>query len=196
MYDRKDAYYRKAKAEGFRSRAAYKLQQIAKAEKLIRPGDAVVDAGAAPGGWTQVLSAMVGSKGSVLAIDILPMEPLPFPNVTIWKRDLTEECLPDEALAALGRKADAVVSDAAPNTTGSAFTDQARSADLVRTIFLFSEKVLKPSGLFLAKVYAGSDSDDVFRELKPRFDSFKRIRPEATRQASFEIYLLGKGFKG
>ncbi len=132
MYDRKDAYYRQAKKEGYRSRAAYKLTQIAAKEKAVRPGDRVIDAGAAPGGWSQILLGMVGAKGKIAAADLLPMAPLAGRNFRFWQRDLTDPALPAELLEFLGGKADAVVSDAAPNTTGSSFTDQARSADLVR----------------------------------------------------------------
>ena len=167
MYVRKDPWYHKAKREGYRSRAAYKLEQIVAAEKFLKPGDHVVDAGAAPGGWSQLLARLVGAKGRVLAVDLLRMEPIPEPNVAFWQRDLSEETLPAEAEAAFGRKADAVLSDAAPNTTGSAFTDQARSADLVRTILVFAGAVLRPGGTFLAKVFAGSDADDLFRLLAP-----------------------------
>jgi 23S rRNA (uridine2552-2'-O)-methyltransferase len=195
-YVRKDPWYHKAKREGYRSRAAYKLEQIAAAEKLLKGGDLVVDAGAAPGGWSQLLARLVGPKGRVIAVDLLRMEPLPDPNVTFWQRDLSDGSLPGEVEAAFGRKADAVLSDAAPNTTGSAFTDQARSADLVRTILLFARAALRPGGTFLAKVFAGPDADDLFREMQPLFGKVKRIRPDATRKESFEIYLLGRDFRG
>jgi 23S rRNA (uridine2552-2'-O)-methyltransferase len=195
MYKRKDSYYLKAKQEGYRSRAAYKLQQIVSAEKIVKAGDLVVDAGAAPGGWSQLLLSMVGPKGKVAAVDILEMEPLGGDNFRFWRRSLEEAGLPAEVVAFLGRKADLVLSDAAPNTTGSAFTDQARSADLVRIIFGFAKETLRPGGAFLAKIFTGAESDLVFKELQPHFDKVRRIRPEATRKESFELYLIGKGFK-
>jgi len=153
MYDRKDAYYRQAKKEGYRSRAAYKLTQIAAKEKAVRPGDRVIDAGAAPGGWSQVLLGMVGGKGKIAAVDLLPMATLPGENFRFWQRDLTDPALPAELLEFLGGKADAVVSDAAPNTTGSSFTDQARSADLVRAVFGLARDTLRDGGTFLAKIF-------------------------------------------
>jgi 23S rRNA (uridine2552-2'-O)-methyltransferase len=196
MYKRKDSYYLKAKQEGYRSRAAYKLQQIVVAEKIVKPGDLVVDAGAAPGGWSQLLLQMVGAKGKVAAVDILAMDPLGGDNFRFYHQSLEEPALPAEVIGFLGRKADLVLSDAAPNTTGSAFTDQARSADLVRIIFGFARETLKPGGAFLAKIFTGNESDLVFKELQPHFDKVRRIRPEATRKESFELYLIGKGFKG
>ncbi len=196
MYKRKDAWHGKAKKEGYRSRAAYKLLQIAGAEAFVRPGDRVIDAGAAPGGWTQVLSNLVGPSGRIAAVDILPMEPTGGENVRIWRRDLSDPALPAELLSFLERPADAVVSDAAPNTTGSAFTDQARSADLVRAVLDLARKTLRPGGAFLAKIFTGAESDEVLRELQREFAKVRRIRPEATRKESFELYLLGKGFLG
>ncbi len=195
MYERKDTWYRQAKKEGYRSRAAYKLEQIAGREKAIRPGDRVIDAGAAPGGWSQVLLDIVGKRGKVAAVDLLPMGPLPGENFRVWQRDLADPALPPELLAFLGGKADAVVSDAAPNTTGSSFTDQARSADLVRTVFSLAQDTLRPGGTFLAKIFGGPEADAVFRELRPFFAELRRVRPEATRKESFELYFLGKGYR-
>ena len=195
MYDRKDAYYRQAKKEGYRSRAAYKLAQIAAKEKAILPGYRVIDAGAAPGGWSQVLLATVGMTGKVAAVDLLPMPSLPGENFRFWRRDLTDPALPPELLDFLGGQADAVVSDAAPNTTGSTFTDQARSADLVRAVFRLARETLRGGGTFLAKIFGGAEADAVFGELKPFFRELRRLRPEATRRESFELYILGKGFK-
>lgn len=195
MYERKDAYYRQAKKEGYRSRAAYKLSQIAAKERAVRPGDRVIDAGAAPGGWSQVVLALVGPKGKVAAVDLLPLAPLPGDNFRFWQRDLADPALPAELVAYLGGKADTVLSDAAPNTTGSSFTDQARSADLVRTVFSLARETLREGGAFLAKIFGGAEADAVFRELKPHFKELRRVRPEATRKESFELYLLGKGFR-
>ena len=195
MYERKDAYYRQAKKEGYRSRAAYKLAQIAAKEKAVRRGDRVIDAGAAPGGWCQVILDLVGSGGKVAAVDLLPMAPLPGENFRFWKRDLTDPALPAELIAFLGGKADGVLSDAAPNTTGSSFTDQARSADLVRAVFSLARETLREGGTFIAKIFGGPEADAVFRELKPFFAELRRIRPEATRKESFELYFLGKGYR-
>lgn len=196
MYKRKDAFYAKAKKEGYRSRAAYKLLELAGAEKVVRPGDCVIDAGAAPGGWSQVLLRLVGPKGKVAAVDILPMDPLPDANFRFFHRDLTDPALPAGIVAFLGRKADAVVSDAAPNTTGIAFTDQARSADLVRSVFALARETLREGGTLLAKIFEGAEVDDVVRKLRVSFASVRRIRPAATRKESFELYLLARSFRG
>jgi 23S rRNA (uridine2552-2'-O)-methyltransferase len=195
MYKRKDAYYLQAKKEGYRSRAAYKLTQIVQAEKAVRAGDCIIDAGAAPGGWSQVLLPLVGRKGKVAAVDILPMEPLPGENFLFLQDDLSLPSLPGRILEFFGRKADVVVSDAAPNTTGIAFTDQARSAELVRVVLSLARKTLAEGGTLLAKIFEGPEADAVFREMQGEFDKVRRIRPPATRKESFELYLLAKGFR-
>jgi len=196
MYERKDPYYRKAKQEGFRSRAAYKLTEIAQAHKIARPGEFVVEAGAAPGGWSQVLLRLVGTKGKVAAVDILPMEPLSGENFHFFRTDIAEPSLPEEILSFFGRNADAVVSDAAPNTSGVSVTDRARSADLVRSVLSLAETTLREGGTFLAKIFEGPEADEVFRELQGKFSKVIRVRPGATRKESSELYLLARGFRG
>ena len=196
MYKRKDAFYAKAKKEGYRSRAAYKLLEFGRMEKVVVPGDFVVDAGAAPGGWSQVLLRLVGKRGKVAAVDILPMNPIPGENFRFFHRDVTDGSLPAEIIAFLGRKADAIVSDAAPNTTGISFTDQARSADLVRAVLSLAKETLREGGTFLAKIYEGAEADDVVNELRGSFGEVRRIRPSATRKESFELYLLARNFRG
>ncbi|NJD61560.1 MAG: RlmE family RNA methyltransferase [Deltaproteobacteria bacterium] len=195
VYKRKDSYYLQAKKEGFRSRAAYKLTQIVQAERIVRGGDCVLDAGAAPGGWSQVLLPLVGNKGKVAAVDILPMEPLHAENFRFFQDDLSLPSLPARILGFFGRQADVVLSDAAPNTSGIAFTAQARSAALVRAVFSLARKTLKDGGTFLAKIFEGPEADAVFKELQAEFEKVRRIRPAATRKESFELYLLAKGFK-
>jgi 23S rRNA (uridine2552-2'-O)-methyltransferase len=195
VYKRKDSYYLQAKKEGFRSRAAYKLSQIVQAEKIVRPGDHVLDAGAAPGGWSQVLLQLVGKNGKVAAVDILPMEPLPAENFRFFQEDLSLPSLPGTIIGYFGKKADVVLSDAAPNTSGIAFTDQARSADLVRVVLSLARTTLKEGGTFLAKIFEGPEADAVFKELAAEFEKVRRIRPPATRKESFELYLLAKGFQ-
>jgi 23S rRNA (uridine2552-2'-O)-methyltransferase len=195
VYKRKDAFYAKAKKEGYRSRAAYKLMELAGREKVVRSGDFVIDAGAAPGGWSQVLLGLVGKTGKVAAVDILPMDPLPGENFRFFPRDVTDNALPSEIVAFLGRKADAVVSDAAPNTTGIPFTDQARSADLVRHVLVLARKTLRDGGTLLAKIFEGAEADEVVRELRAFFGSVRRIRPAATRKESFELYLLARKYR-
>lgn len=196
MYKRKDTFYTKAKQEGYRSRAAYKFLELGGAEKVVARGDFVVDAGAAPGGWSQVLLRLVGKKGKVAAVDILPMDPLPGENFRFFLRDVTDPALPAEIVAFLGRRADAVVSDAAPNTTGIPFTDQARSADLVRAVLSLAGQTLRQGGTFLAKIFEGAEAEDVVRELRASFGEVRRIRPAATRKESFELYLLARKYRG
>lgn len=196
MYDRKDPYYRKAKREGYRSRAAYKLTEIDRPHRIARPGECVVDAGASPGGWSQVLLRLVGKKGKIAAVDILPMEPLSGENFLFLCKDIADPSLPEEILSFLGRKADAVVSDAAPNTSGVSVTDRARSADLVRSVLSLAERTLREGGTFLAKIFEGPDADEVFRELQGKFQKVIRVRPGATRKESSEHYLLARGFRG
>jgi len=196
MYKRKDAFYRKAKQEGFRSRAAFKLTEIARAHRIARPGEYVVEAGAAPGGWSQVLLRLVGPAGKVAAVDILPMEPLPAKNFRFFRAEISDPALPADLLAFLGRRADLVVSDIAPNTSGIPVTDRARSADLVRSVHALAGATLREGGALLAKIFAGPEADEVFRELAETFAKAKRIRPGATRKESSEIYLLAQGFRG
>ena len=196
MYKRKDTFYAKAKQEGYRSRAAYKLLELGGGEKVVARGDFVVDAGAAPGGWSQVLLRLVGKKGKVAAVDILPMDPLPGENFRFFPRDVTDPALPAEIVAFLGRRADAVVSDAAPNTTGIPFTDQARSADLVRAVLSLAGQTLRQGGTFLAKIFEGAEAEDVVRDLRASFGEVRRIRPAATRKESFELYLLARKYRG
>jgi len=196
VYDRKDAFYAKAKREGFRSRAAYKLLELSGAEKIVGPGDCVIDAGAAPGGWSQVLLGLVGTRGKVAAVDILPMGSLPGENFRFFARDVADPALPSEILAFFGRRADAVISDAAPNTTGIPFADQARSAELVLSVLSLARDTLREGGSFLAKIFEGAEVDHVVKELKSSFGRVRRIRPAATRKESFELYLLASKFHG
>lgn len=196
MYERKDPYYRMAKREGLRSRAAYKLTEILKSHPIVRRGDRVVDAGAAPGGWSQLLLRAVGARGKVAAVDILSMEPIPGENFRFFLKDLRDPSLPEEVLAFLGGPADAVVSDAAPNTSGIPSTDQARSADLVRSVAALARRTLRRDGALLAKIFEGPDADAVFRELRGEYDKVLRVRPGATRKESSELYLLARSFRG
>ena len=142
-----------------------------------------------------MLLRLVGKNGKVAAVDILPMDPLPGGNFRFFPRDLTDGALIAEIAAFFGRKADAIVSDAAPNTTGISFTDQARSADLVRAVLALARGTLREGGTFLAKIFEGAEADDVVKDLRRSFGEVRRIRPSATRKESFELYLLGKGFR-
>ena len=189
-----DPYVKRASAEGMRSRAAYKLQQINEKDKLIRPGMLVVDLGATPGGWSQVAGRIVAPAGRVIAIDLLEMTPLP--GVTFIQDDFSEP----EGLAALeqalaGARVDLVLSDMAPNISGIAMADQSRLMGLVELALAFSVKHLKPEGNFLVKVFHGAGFDAYVQALRGAFKAVQTRKPDASRKGSREVYLLGKGLK-
>ncbi|NIO17145.1 MAG: RlmE family RNA methyltransferase [Deltaproteobacteria bacterium] len=194
-YRRKDHYYRKAKGEGYLSRAAYKLIQVNSKAKIIKRGDVLVDVGCSPGGWSQVALEAVGAKGKVIGIDILDDCAIRSDNFQFLNRDVMDDGCAEYVLKLAGGKVDAVISDAAPNTTGVKFTDHARSVDLVAGVLEFAAKVLRRGGNFLVKVFDGPDTGELLREMKKLFESASRLRPGATRKESFEIYLIGKGFR-
>jgi len=187
-----DPYVRRAKQEGFRSRAAFKLMEILEKDKLVRGGMTVVDLGAAPGGWSQVLAPLVGEKGRVVALDLLDMEPIR--NVTFLKADFSS----DEGAALLagaleGRLADLVVSDMAPNISGVGMVDQARSVHLAELALDFTADFLKPGGNLLVKVFQGAGLDEFRRQVGQAYQSVAVRKPKASRDRSSELFLLAKG---
>ena len=187
-----DAYVKRANAEGYRSRAAYKLQQIAARDKLLKPGMTVVDLGAAPGGWTQVAAKAVGPSGHVIALDVLEMEQVS--GVTVICGDFGD----DETLAALertlnGAAPDLVLSDMAPNISGIATVDQARSIALAELAADFALKHLKPQGNFLVKTFHGAGYEDLVATLRRSFRQVQSRKPDASRSRSSEVYLLARG---
>lgn len=187
-----DPYVRLAKQEGYRSRAAFKLIEILDKDKLVRSGMTVVDLGAAPGGWSQVLAPRVGEKGRLIALDLLDMEPIR--NVAFLKADFST----DEGLQALrtaldGRMADLVVSDMAPNITGVGMVDQARSIYLAELAQDFSGSFLKPGGSLLVKVFQGAGLDAFRRQLEKAYQTVAVRKPKASRDRSSELFLLAKG---
>jgi 23S rRNA (uridine2552-2'-O)-methyltransferase len=185
-----DVYVKRAKAEGYRSRASFKLLEIAQHDKLLRPGMTVVDLGATPGGWSQVARAQVGDKGRVYALDILEMEPLP--GVTFMLGDFRESAAEAQLTAALeGRAIDLVLSDMSPNISGIAMSDQARAMHLAELALEFAVKHLKPGGNFLVKVFQGSGFQEFFKEMQGRFEKVSTRKPDASRGRSNELYLLG-----
>ena len=194
-YERKDSYYRKAKKEGYRCRASYKLLELNRRYRLIQPGHRVVDLGAAPGGWLQVASRLVGLRGKVLGVDLQPISPFKEKNVLILQGDVTSEGTQIEIRELLGGTADCVLSDLSPRLSGIHDADVNRSLDLARTAFQVSSTLLKPTGNFLVKTFIGEETSAFFMELKPHFSSLQRTRSEATRKQSSEIYLIGKGFR-
>jgi 23S rRNA (uridine2552-2'-O)-methyltransferase len=190
MRDKQDYYYWKAKKEGYRSRAAYKLLQMNRTFKLIREGDLVLDLGATPGGWSQV-AAELGAR--VVAVDINPMPPLE--NVTFIRGDIT---LPEtlEKIKEVSPAFDVVMSDASPKISGKWTIDHLRSIDLARASFSIAKEVLKPGGNFVVKVFQGEEIQRFFNELKPYFRFKKFHSPKASRKRSSEVYFVGKRFKG
>jgi len=190
-----DPYVHHAKAQGYRSRSAFKLIEIAKRDVLARPGDRVVDLGAAPGGWAQVLAERVGCSGRVIAVDLLEIAPIP--GVTVIRGDFGDEVVLQSVEAALeGRGLDLVVSDMAPNLTGVSVTDQARSVALCELALEFAAKRLKPRGAFLVKVFQGAGYPEFLRAMRGVFAEVASRKPDASRSGSSEMYLLGKSLKG
>lgn len=186
-----DPYVKRANAEGFRSRAAYKLQQIAAKDKLLQPGMTVVDLGAAPGGWSQVAAQAVHPGGSVIALDILEMAQVP--GVTVIQGDFQEQAASDALEKALdGRAVDLVLSDMAPNLSGIASVDQARSMALAELALEFALKHLKPQGNFLVKTFHGAGYDELVATMRRSFIQLHTRKPDASRSRSSEVYLLGK----
>jgi 23S rRNA (uridine2552-2'-O)-methyltransferase len=190
-----DLYVRKARAEGYRSRAAYKLAEIDDRDRLIRPGDTVVDLGAAPGGWSQVAAQRMKGRGRVLALDRLEMDGLA--GVLFIQGDFHEESVLRRLETLLGgERAGLVLSDMAPDISGVPISDQARIMDLAGLSLEFCRRWLEPEGAFLVKVFQGHGYDDFVREMKSAFRSVATRKPEASRDRSAEVYLLGKGLKG
>lgn len=189
-----DEYVRRSQEDGYRSRASYKLLEIQEKDKLIKPGMTVVDLGAAPGGWSQIASGLVGDKGRVLACDILPMDSLP--GVEFIEGDFTEQAVLDALLASLGEAgADLVISDMAPNLSGMKDMDQPRAMYLAELALDLAKTTLHDGAYFLVKVFQGAGFEDYHRQLKESFQAVKTRKPGASRQRSREVYLLGAGFK-
>ncbi|OGI39040.1 MAG: 23S rRNA methyltransferase [Candidatus Muproteobacteria bacterium RBG_16_64_10] len=191
----RDPYVQKARKAGARSRAIFKLEELDRRDRLLKPGMTVVDLGAAPGGWSQYAAQRVGARGRVIALDILPMDPIP--GVEVLEGDFTAEAVLREMESRLGaRPADLVISDMAPNMTGIGITDQARSMMLAELALEFATQYLRTGGDFLVKTFQGAGFTEFLRELRGRFGEVLSRKPPASRSESREIYLLGKGFKG
>jgi 23S rRNA (uridine2552-2'-O)-methyltransferase len=192
-----DPYVAAAKREGYRSRAAYKLEEIADKYGFLKAGGVVVDLGAAPGGWSQVAAKRVKAeegRGAVVALDILPFDPIP--GVIVLEQDFNEPEAEDRLFEALGgRKADAVLSDMAAPTTGHRQTDHLRIMGLAEEALAFAAKVLAPGGAFLAKVFQGGSEKSLLDALKRDFSAVRHIKPKASRAESPELYVLASGFR-
>ena len=191
-----DPYVARAKREGMRSRAAYKLMEIDDKARFLRKGARVVDLGAAPGGWSQIAAQRVGAReqGRVIAIDILAMEPVP--GVDFIELDFLDRTALDKLKDMIGGPADVVLSDMAANATGNARTDHLKIMALVEAAAEFAREVLAPGGTFLAKVLQGGTEGQLLASLKRDFASVKHVKPAASRSDSAELYVLATGFRG
>ncbi len=190
----KDPYVARAKREGFRSRAAYKLAEIDDKYRLLKPGARVVDLGAAPGGWSEIAARRVGQSGRVVAIDILDMKPVT--GVTFEKLDFLDPAAPERLKAMLGGNADVVLSDMAANATGHRQTDHLRIVALAEAAAEYARDVLAVGGSLLCKVLQGGTEATLLSTLKRDFESVKHVKPPASRKDSAELYLLARGFRG
>jgi 23S rRNA (uridine2552-2'-O)-methyltransferase len=193
---RRDQYHKLAMQKGYRSRAAFKLLEIIRRYHFIKRGDWVVELGAAPGGWTQVLAETVGAEGRILAVDIKPMEPLDRPQVKSLRLDLTLESAVSTLAEVCGGKVDAVISDVSPNISGAWDLDHSRQIHLARRSLEVAEGLLRTDGDFLVKVFQGRELNSLLHEVKRSFRRMRIIRPRATRASSAELYVLGLGFLG
>jgi 23S rRNA (uridine2552-2'-O)-methyltransferase len=189
----RDVYVERAAREGWRSRAVFKLEQINAKEQLLRPGVSCIDLGSSPGGWSQLAARLVRPGGRVIAVDLLSMDPVP--GVEFVQGDFTTPELVASLLERLGgNKVDLVMSDMAPNISGTRATDQPRSLALVEDALSFAEDVLTQDGAFLAKAFQGEGLDAFVKHLAARFGTVKRIKPAASRPESREIYLLARNY--
>jgi 23S rRNA (uridine2552-2'-O)-methyltransferase len=193
-YNPQDAYYKKAKQEGYRSRAAYKLLELQQRFHLMRSGDWVVDLGAAPGGWLQVAAKLIGGKGRVIGVDLQPMDAFREPNITILEGDIASQETPKKIQELLNGKAHCVLSDLAPRLSGIRDTDAARCLELNRTALRVATLLLRAGGTLLIKSFVNEELHTFTGELKQHFQSVQRTRPEATRQGSSEFYFCAKNF--
>jgi 23S rRNA (uridine2552-2'-O)-methyltransferase len=194
---KRDRFYKAAKAEGYRSRSAFKLLQISKKFKLIKAGDVVVDLGAAPGGWSQVAHELVGEHGVVISVDLQSMEPIE--GVVVIKGDITNEeatvAAIKAALESQGRATvDVVISDAAPQLSGNKDYDQFRSFELSSAALTVASALLKHRGNFVTKIFQGGYYTQFYKNIKEKFRSAKAYAPEASRKRSAEVYVVGKGY--
>ncbi len=189
-----DPYVARAKREGYRSRAAYKLLEIDEKYRILKPGQKVVDLGAAPGGWSQIAAKVVGPKGKVVGIDLLPIDPMP--GVEFIQLDFLDETAPGKLIEMLGGPADVVMSDMAANTTGHKKTDHLRIIGLAEAAIYFAREILAPGGAFIAKVFQGGTENQLLADLKRDFAVVRHVKPAASRADSAELYVMATGFRG
>ena len=190
-----DPFVKQAQKDGYRSRASYKLLEIQEKDKLIRPGMSVIDLGAAPGGWSQVTSRLIGGLGRLIASDILEMDSIP--DVTFIQGDFTQDEVLQRILEAVGDShVDLVISDMAPNMSGTPAVDMPRAMFLCELALDLASRVLRPGGDFLIKIFQGEGFDQYLKDVRGKFDKVQMRKPSSSRDRSREQYLLGRGFKG
>jgi len=190
-----DPYVKMAQKDGYRSRASYKLLEIQEKDRILRPGNTVIDLGAAPGGWSQVTSRVLGDKGRLIASDILEMDSIP--DVSFIQGDFTEESVLAQILEAVGNNpVDLVISDMAPNMSGVKMADQARSMYLCELALDLAGQVLRPGGDFLIKIFQGEGFDEYHKQVRAMFEKVQMRKPLSSRDRSREQYLLARGFRG
>jgi 23S rRNA (uridine2552-2'-O)-methyltransferase len=189
-----DPYVARAKREGYRSRAAFKLLEIDEKYNILKPGQRIVDLGAAPGGWSQIAAKKVGAKGKVVGIDLLPIDPMA--GVDFIELDFLDESAPGKLIELLGGPADVVMSDMAANTTGHKKTDHLRIIGLAEAAIYFAREILAPGGAFVAKVFQGGTESQLLTDLKRDFAVVRHVKPAASRADSAELYVLATGFRG
>lgn len=192
-----DPYVKKAKAAGYRSRAAFKLLELDDKHRFLKPGQRLVDLGCAPGGWLQVAGERIGlaqGKGRIVGIDLLEVDPVP--GCELLQMDFMDEAAPERLKELLGGPADGVMSDMAANTTGHKKTDHLRIIGLAEAALQFAREVLAPGGFFVCKLFQGGDTAELVTQLKRDFTSVRHIKPPASRQDSSELYVLATGFRG
>lgn len=194
-YERKDAHYRRAKAEGFRARSAYKLAELDDRHRLLRPGNRVVDLGAWPGGWLQVAAKRVGPGGRVVGVDLKAIEALPQRHVEAILGDVQDSAVLHDLVARLGGPADVVLSDLAPNLTGVRDVDEARCADLLAVVVEALPSLLAPGGRALVKLFMDSSYATTVATFREVFAEVRTTRPDSSRRGSAELYVIATGFR-
>jgi 23S rRNA (uridine2552-2'-O)-methyltransferase len=194
-YQPKDRFFHKAKERGLRARSAFKIEEILRRHRLLRPGGSVLDLGAAPGGFLQILADVVGPRGAAVGVDIVPIRDIGKPWVKVAVLDLLAPDALDRIRALHPGRFDLVTSDMAPKTIGVKVTDEARSLELARMALSVAGETLKLGGAFVVKVLMGGDFPVFQKEVRARFGKVEVVRPEATRERSFEVYVLGRDFR-
>ncbi|MBI2963011.1 MAG: RlmE family RNA methyltransferase [Deltaproteobacteria bacterium] len=193
MYERKDAFYREAKARGLRSRAAFKLEDLDR--RVLRPGDRVVDLGCWPGGWLQVAARRVGDRGRVVGVDLRRLDPLGLAAVRVIQGDVADPATLARVAEALEGPADVVLSDLSPQLSGIRERDEARATELVRLALSFVGRLLRPGGSLVCKIFMNADYPALLAETRSRFGEVTTARSQATRKGSAELYLIARGLR-